>query len=229
MVSCTFLESEDLGKDMPLARVHDDYLYYDDLKNALGDAISNDDSSELVSNYVENWVKQKLLIRIAEDHLSDEQRNVDQKIEDYRRSLNIFLYEKELIRQKLDTVVSENEITEYYENSTQDFFELKTNIVQFRYAKIKPETPKIDSLRYWIKAHDDNSRMKFEDYCSQYAILFHHNDTSWVLVEEAKGKLPEIFINDRDLWKKDGYREYVDEFGDIQMLNVADYRTQETV
>ena len=61
-------------------------------------------------------------------------------------SLITYIYEKELINQKLDTIVSETEIAEYYTNHPQNFL-LKDNIIKVVYVKVAKNAPKIDKLK----------------------------------------------------------------------------------
>jgi hypothetical protein len=116
-----------------LARVYDDYLYVSELDGLILENTSVEDSLILVKNYVNNWVRTQLMINLAERNVAVQQENLDQMLEDYRNSLIIFYYETELIRQQLDTVVSESEILNYYNNHQNDF-ELKENIARIIYV-----------------------------------------------------------------------------------------------
>ena len=53
----------------------------------------------------------------AESNLDDDQKSVEKQLEEYRNSLITYAYETELIKQKLDTVVSEDEIAAFYKNN----------------------------------------------------------------------------------------------------------------
>jgi hypothetical protein len=68
-----------------------------------------------------------VLIYNANNNLTDEQKNFENEMEEYKSSLLIYNYEKEFIFQKLDTVVAEKEIEKYYESHPNDF-QLKENI-----------------------------------------------------------------------------------------------------
>lgn len=116
-----------------MARVYDDYLYSSDLKGLILENTSSQDSLVLVKNFVNNWVRTQLMINLAERNVAVQQENLDQMLEDYKNSLIIYYYETELIRQQLDTVVSESEIVNYY-NSHQNDFELKENIARVIYV-----------------------------------------------------------------------------------------------
>lgn len=127
---CSYFKKDKQGT--VLARVYDDYLYASDLKGLILENTSEQDSIVLVKNFINNWVRTQLMINQAERNVAVKEQNLDQMLEDYRNSLIIYYYETELIRQKLDTVVSESEIEKYY-NEHQNDFELKENIARVIY------------------------------------------------------------------------------------------------
>jgi hypothetical protein len=138
MAGCTYFSKDKQGDT--LARVYDDYLYVSDLEGLILENTSEQDSIVLVKNFINNWVRTQLMINMAERNLVVQEQNLEQMLEDYRNSLVIYYYETELIRQKLDTVVSESEIENYYNQHLNDF-ELKENIARVIYV-IYPNTIK---------------------------------------------------------------------------------------
>ncbi len=227
--SCSlFTNKSDSGEEQPLARVFDQYLYHSEIATLVKPGTPSKDSTAIVDNYIDNWVRTHLVLRIAEDNLSDEKKDVERQIENYRQSLIIYLYEKELVRQKLDTLVSEAEIADYYQNARENFFELKTNIAQLSYLKLNKEAPKLDSVRYWLNSEDPIYHSKLEDYCHQYAINYYVNDSNWLLVSEITPEIP-IPYNDLERILK---RKRFEEFRDtayIYMLKVKDFRVKESL
>ena len=47
----------------PIARVFDSYLYYEDLGELVPKGASSSDSTALVTQYINVWVKQQLMIK----------------------------------------------------------------------------------------------------------------------------------------------------------------------
>jgi hypothetical protein len=120
---------------------------------------------------------------------SDEE--INKQLQDYKESLTVFLYEKELIREKLDTTVSEQAILDYY-NKYKDNFELKTGVVKMRYVMIpKTVDVKLDSVKKWIKnAPTDESRKKMQNFCDENAAKSSINDSTWFSIEDVNKILP---------------------------------------
>jgi hypothetical protein len=138
---CSYFKKD--KQDMVLARVYDDYLYASDLDGLVLENTSTQDSLVLLKNYVNNWVRTQIMINQAERNVAVQKLNLDKMLEDYRNSLIIYNYETELIRQQLDTVVSESEIENYY-NEHQNDFELKENIARVIYVIYSNDIKKKD-------------------------------------------------------------------------------------
>lgn len=109
---------------------------------------------------------------------------------DYRESLTVFYYEKELIKQKLDTVVDEQEITDYYKKYI-DNFELKTAVSKMRYVMF-PKSLKIktDSATVWMKKQNEVNQSKLRNFCIDNAVKYQISDSSWFSIDELTSILP---------------------------------------
>ena len=114
--------------EQPVARVFDRYLYTDAIKDIMPANISSSDSVIIARDFIEKWIKKQLLLNKAELNLTEEEKNVDKQIDNYKTSLLIYKYEQSLIKQKLDTFVSFNEIKEYYNENSSNFL-LNDNLV----------------------------------------------------------------------------------------------------
>ena len=164
---------------IPLAKVHDTYLYDVDIKGLFTSNISKEDSIIIAKNFISEWVKKQLLLKKAELNLNKENSDIEKQIEDYRSSLLIFKYKQELINQKLDTVVTEQEIEEYYNEYSANFV-LNHNIVKAVFLKISKEAPEIDKVKRWYKSNDPENLSRLEDYCYQYATKFDDFNNEWI-------------------------------------------------
>jgi len=51
--------------ERPLARVYDDYLYASDMKGVVTPGLPANDSIMIVKSYVDNWVRQRLILHQA--------------------------------------------------------------------------------------------------------------------------------------------------------------------
>lgn len=188
-----------LDKGKIVARVFEYKLYTSDLKSVIPAGISADDSMRRADNFINSWVKEKLLVHKAENNLGNEQKNVEKQLQDYRNSLIIYAYEKELVRQKLDTVVTDEMIKKYYDGHPNDF-ELKDNILKVVYVRVDKKAPNIAKLKNLIQSDRPQDRIELESYCKQFGQNYFLDDNVWLLFDDLLKEVPietynkELFI-----------------------------------
>jgi hypothetical protein len=90
--------------------VDDKYLYSSELKDVIPLNTTVKDSLILAKNYINNWVREKLILRQALLNLSEEQLDFEKQLDNYRNSLIIYQYKSLLVNQKLDTAIKPSEI-----------------------------------------------------------------------------------------------------------------------
>ena len=187
LVCCTPSGKEKNKKT--IARVFDNYLYESDIKDIVSKATSPQDSVLLLKKYIDNWIRETLIIHKAETNLSDEQKNVEKQLKDYRNSLINFIYEKALVQQKLDTIVKNAEIEDYY-NKNKANFELKDNIIKVLYIKVNKKAPYLDKVKKWYTSDNVKDRKLLQSYCYQFAENFYLDDNTWLLFDDLLKEIP---------------------------------------
>jgi hypothetical protein len=181
--SCGKKEGSSTANRVPMARVYGEFLYRDQLSGIVAAGTSAADSVKIIRNYIISWTKEALIYQKAESNLSDEQKNVDKQLQAYRKSLLLYAYEKELIRQKLDTVVSGTEIDGYYLKNQKDF-QLKDNIIKVLYVKVKKKAPQLAKLKTLYRSDLVKDREALESYCHEFAENFFLDDNAWLLFDD---------------------------------------------
>jgi hypothetical protein len=226
-ISCTkFKKQDDKNAGKAIARVYDRYLYLSDIVNIVPKGTSHNDSLTIIRNYVQNWVRQQIVLKKAEDNLDEEDKNVEKKLEEYRNSLITYNYERELIRQKLDTVINSQEIENYY-NEHPNNFQLKDNIIKVLYLRIPKTAPKIDKVRNWYKSDAAKDRKLLEDYCIQFAHDYNFNDEEWLLFDDLLKKVP-IETYDKEQFLRNNRFIEIPDSSSIYLVNIKGFKIKES-
>jgi hypothetical protein len=225
LVQCSGIKNKN-GQE-PIARVYDKYLYPNDLQDIVPSNISNADSVILVRDFTDKWIKQQLLLYKAEMNLTEEEKNVDKQIENYRTSLLIFKYEQSLIKQKLDTMVSQKEILDYYNENSSNFM-LNDNLIKALFVQVPRTSPDVWKVRRWYRSENEEDIKNLEDYCYQYATKYDYFNDSWIYFSEIVKILPFKIDNPEQYLK---YRKYIEvkDSTNYYFVNVKDYRLIGTV
>ena len=173
----------------PLARVYDKYLYPSDLDPKLLANISHSDSIILIKAYIDKWVQNQLLLNLAETNLSDEDKNVERELDNYRTSLLIFKYEQAYIAQKLDTTFSEDDALKYYKDH-QEAFALDHNIVKALYVKLRKEAQQMKRIRELYRSNLEEDLQTLDNLAYQAATKYDFFGDRWVNLDLILQQLP---------------------------------------
>lgn len=206
-----------------LAKVHGKYLYASEIQGLIKPGTPPQDSITIVSNYINSWVRQQLLLYQAGKNLTQSQKKFDKQLEDYRNSLIIYEYESNIIRQKLDTVVSMVEVQQYYDKNRANF-ELKENIVKVNYVQIENDSKELTRLKKLWQAGDESSMAVLERYCIQNGLNYSLFNDSWVYFNNLLKEVPIVTYNqenflqyNRNIEARDSMYLYLVEFRDFKI------------
>jgi hypothetical protein len=177
--------------EKPLARVLDHYLYKSDLAGFIPSGISSADSMAMVRDFKERWIRNQLLLNKAELNLTDEEKNVEQQIENYRSSLLIYAYEQSYIRQHLDTVVTDTEIENFYKENQSNFI-LNGSLMKGVFIKIPVKAAEAYKVRQWYRSDNPENIKSLEGYCFKHATVYDHFNDGWVKLNEVLPMIPAV-------------------------------------
>lgn len=223
--SCDFFQRDSRTEDPVLARVGDKYLYASDVADLLKAAQTAADSAEMTGRFVDDWVKRQLILIKAETYLpSEAEMDIDKRVRDYRESLLVYAYENELIMQKMDTIVSPDEIAQYYVDH-EESFELIEDIVQFYYLKIPREAPKLDEARDLFRLDQEEDKQRLVEYGFKYAEDFYLKDSIWYELNLLYSEIP-IDLRQLKTMALNRLSGEVEDSSYVYLLKINDYIPQ---
>ncbi|MDR2383797.1 MAG: hypothetical protein LBD76_07960 [Prevotellaceae bacterium] len=193
LLSCTPKRQRD---ETPIAEAGMKKLYLSDIKEYLHN-LSPEDSVTILTDYVNKWAKNQSVLIYAENNLSDEDKNIDKEIDDYRTSLLIHKYEQKYIRSKMDTTVSEAEIEQFYKGNP-DNFQLTGILVKALYIKAATDFKNIDRIRQLYRSNREKDIEELEKIAMSGVEAYSVFNDEWMLFNEIVALLPgseEIYEN----------------------------------
>ena len=225
-ISCSNNSTDNKGQH-PIARVGDVYLDGSDVTDLVPKGTSAEDSIVIVKKYIDNWVHETLVLLKAEKNLTDEQKNVKKQLDDYRRSLITYAYEQALIAQNLDTNVSETVVETYYKEHPSDF-ELKDNIIEVTYVKVKRNAPKLDKLKQWYRSDNEKDISALRNYCLEFAENYYIDNNSWLLFDDLLKEIP-IKMYDKELFLQNNRFVEVQDSLSMYFVNIKGFKIKNSL
>lgn len=226
MFACTKYNSD--ANRVIVAQVDDRYLFADQIPVKTNNGLSSEDSISIARNYIDRWIRNELILIKAEDNLSEEyQAEINSKIEETRSNLMIYQYEQQMMLQKMDTLVTEEQILDYYDNHLQNF-NLQNDIVKVLFLKLPVEAPNIERARAWYRSDQQSDIQSLESYAYQFADKFDDFGEDWISMNFLLRELPANINNESSFLRNNRYYETTD--ADFHYLvNIRDFRLKGSV
>ncbi|MGB0525471.1 MAG: peptidyl-prolyl cis-trans isomerase [Flammeovirgaceae bacterium] len=196
LCGCDYLQSlrekNEAKNQVPVARVYDKTLYQKDLKGLVPYHTSPEDSANMVNRYVDQWAKKQLMLTVAEKNTDLDEAEVTKRVEDYKYDLLVYAYEKKYIEEHLDTVVTAEQINDYY-LANKDNFELRQNIVKGLFVRIPNDARKVKAVKRWMsRTPVQKSLDDIREYAYQFGGSHHLVDSVWIDFEDLIADTPFI-------------------------------------
>jgi len=203
LVSCSKKQHD---RKIPVAKVSDKYLYLSDIQHIFPYKVTKEDSIALAQSYITTWIKTELVVNKAELNLPPDQLDINQQIDAYRSSLLIYKYEEQMIKEKLDTIVKDEEMETYFNQNASSFI-LEENVVKALFIKIPKTAPNIDNVKKWYKSDQHEDIKKLDSYCYNYAAKYDYFKDNWLNFEIIQRGLPKPIENEDEFLKSNRYIE----------------------
>lgn len=214
---------EDDGNLVIVAQASGEFLYKKDIKGLVNENVTFLDSSKIVNNYIDSWIKKQLMIAKASDEINFDLSDIDRKVLDYKYALMVHEYEKFYINQNFDANISEEEITQYYNDKSENFI-LRQNIVRCLFAVISKQAPQINTFRKQIREYPDSDMEDIKSYCFRFSIQSSLETEAWINFDEVLATTPLANVQDRVTFlKTNSFVETSDE-ENIYYLRILDYK-----
>ncbi|MFH1119007.1 MAG: hypothetical protein V1775_04235 [Bacteroidota bacterium] len=236
LTSCHYFG--DQKQSEAIARVYDKYLYRTDIQGVVPKGANSADSTEIVQQFIDNWIRRQVVLQQAENNLSPEQKDFEDRLETYRNSLIVYEYESELIRQKLDTLVSEQEIQQFWEQNP-DNFQLRENIVRYSYVKVPMALANLPSAKkaaQLLKSGRVQDIEKLDELCQSSVFTLSIDAGNWIPFTELQREIPlqiddqESFLRNRTFFEtSDSLSVYLVRFNEYKIkesLSPLSYETE---
>lgn len=180
--------SGDVSDDrVRLAKVGNEVVYLDEAVQGMPQGLSVKDSSAYVQQFVKNRVKELLLYDKAVKNLP-QGKEIDELVENYRRSLVIYAYQQQVLNEKMQNDITDTEVQVFYENN-RDRFSSGHDLIKGIFIKIPKAAPDLAKLKKLYKNSSNEAFSQIEKICVQNGGQFEYFYDHWVILDDILDKI----------------------------------------
>ncbi len=183
MVSCSYVQRRQTRGI--IAEIDGQTLSEETLRQMTA-GLDSVDSARVAEQTIQQWAIDILQYKKASGNNSKE---IEQMVEDYRRSLYLYEYEQRLVARHMPKEVADTLITTFYQAHKENFI-LNESIMKGILVVFPIGTPKQDKLRQWLANPDEENLEKIEKYTYQYATGYELFLTEWKTANQIILRLP---------------------------------------
>ena len=204
-----------------IAQVYNERLYEDDIPpDILEDKIKLD-------LFIDQWIESRILYYRARTDKRIDEDAIQRQVENFKRELYYYHLEEILLKERMDTNISDSEIQNYY-NENKDEFLLKDFLVKVLYLKVSIDAPDIDKIKrtYLLKKPKDIDEII--QYAKIYSSNFYYDDENWIYFDDILKEVPlKDIVKERFITQRK--KLYFDEGNYVYFLNILDYKLKDAV
>ena len=171
--------AEELFRGEVVAKVGNHKLYRSQLQSYIPAGVSPEDSASLARQWINAWAEDLLLLDMAEEQLSGKDKDVSKELEEYRRTLLKYRYEQLYINQRLDTLITDEEVEQYYQ-ANMERFRLERPLLKARYMIISAEARSVNTLKQKMSSDDETEVMEADSLGAYAAIKYADAAETWM-------------------------------------------------
>ena len=169
----------ELFGDAVVARVGEHRLMRSELAAYIPAGVSSEDSLALAQSYIKSWAEDLIFLDMAEKHLSAEEKDVTKDLEDYRRTLLKYRYEERYINDRLDTLISDEAVRNYYREH-MDKFLVDRPLLKVRYMIIPADSRSLKTIRELMSSDDAMDAIAADSLAFTAALRYVDSSDAWM-------------------------------------------------
>ena len=211
--------------DKVVAKAGKQRLYLSELNKYIPDGVSAEDSLNLAYRYINSWATEILYTKTAENELSKSEKDVTKELEEYRRTLLKYRFEQRYINQRLDTLITQQQLLKYYEDHKSSYI-LPRPILKVRYVDIMKDSPNKGEILARLSCTGGEDLMVLDSLAYVSALRYFDKTGEWV----DAGVLAREFGIDYATMMAQLHNGFIqqtsDDSGDIKAMFVFDLRSE---
>lgn len=191
LLACNNHKKNSTNTSEAIAKVNSSTLYKKDLTGYIPKGLTKKDSNVFVTNFINSWISNEVFYQQANNYLTEEELDIQKQLDEYKKELISYNFQLKLVNEKLDTIITNKQIEEYYNTNSQNFL-LKNNIVKVIYIKTPINIPNLLKLKKLCYSSNPKDAELLNSMCIQYANNYFMNNTTWLMFDDLKKEIYQL-------------------------------------
>jgi hypothetical protein len=193
---CSAFPKENKTPDPLIASVFEKKLLLSDLAGMFPPNASREDSLHIIGNYATRWTQEQVFLSEAEKHIPKD-LVIEELLKKYKESLIALNFQQQLIQENLDSLVTDDEIREFYEKN-KDQYQLETSIIRCYFVKIPDNIKEIRNVKEWWDDLTEVNKKKLARIADRFDEKYNLVDSVWHDVIDIESLFPKNRISARN-------------------------------
>ena len=176
--SCNAISSL-IHDEQVVAKVGREKLYKSQLERLIPDMVSKEDSTLMARRFIQSWAMDRLYMEVAEAELSKTEIDVEEELQAYRMSLVKYRYEQRYISDRLDTLVTDAQIKEYYEAHKEEYI-LQRPVMKVRFLHVMKDAQGVDRMIELMCSDEYEDLEQLDTLVKTKALRYFDNSELWM-------------------------------------------------
>lgn len=221
-------EKKDEPSKAAIAEAYEERLTRSELRKKVPKSLSHVDSQTIAKNLKRDWVRERVLLREAKERLSEEKKDLSERIQAYRRELLIHLMEQKIIQKELDTNVMRKDLLSYYKEHQKEFI-LSEPALKYLYVELVQDSVRyLDRFMNALRKDSKQRASSLYSLCRDHAVDCSINTDQWKRIGEFLNRMPFNIKNEARFLKREGVQRYEKE-GNIFLLRIVEHRAKKSI
>lgn len=196
-------------KKVPVVEAFDEYLYLSDIQKIIPEGANTNDSVDIAETFINNWIQDQIMLHFANDYLTDQLDEIEQKTADFKRSLMIHKFKEELVSINSDSVISQDLINQYY-SSHKNEFKLTNSIIKGYFVMIPLNATDLNNFKTILKQSSVDDLDQLLNYSNSVSGFFENFTLQWTDLSEQLMKMPMAIQDETNFLNTNKYAEATD-------------------
>lgn len=178
------------------ASVDDAVLTMSEVRKNIPGGLSPEDSARFVRGFVNAWVENQLVSRIASENI--DMSEIDRLTDQYRNTLIMQEYRRQMFLQNAPSIPDDS-ISRYYQQHKGDFV-LTSPLVKGVYLKVPDDAKNLRTIKRIYRSDKPQDIDRLEKEVLKSAIHYDYFRDRWVDWEQIETRIPYDFGASADNW-----------------------------